>query len=65
MTLLFAIIAVVCIGLLIAVMFFNKKLEGQVTAANQETQRIYSEAQATVAEAQKQIAQQSAELKQD
>jgi hypothetical protein len=65
MILLFAIIAVACIGLLITVMFFNKKLEGQVAAANQETQRIYSEAQATVAEVQKQFAQQSAELKQE
>ncbi|HZL78346.1 MAG TPA: DUF4041 domain-containing protein [Candidatus Limnocylindrales bacterium] len=64
MTLLFAIIAVACIGLLIAVMFFNKKLEGQVAAANQEserlkqyceseTQRVYREAQTTVGEAQK------------
>src|SRR5208337_4854956 len=40
MTLLFAIIAVACIGLLIAVMFYNKKLEGQVAAANQETERL-------------------------
>ncbi len=62
MTLLFAIIAVACIGLLIAVMFYNKKLEGQVAAANQETerlrqhyesetQRVYGEAQAAVADA--------------
>lgn len=76
MTLLFAIIAVVCIGLLIAVMFFNKKLEGQVAAANQEserlrqhyeaeTQRVYREAHAAVADAQKQIDQQFAELKQE
>ncbi len=76
MTILFAIIAVVCIGLLIAAMFNNKKLEGQVAAANQEserlrqhyeleTQRVYREAQAAVAEAQKQIDQQFAELKQE
>jgi hypothetical protein len=76
MTLLFAIIAVVCIGLLIAVMFFNKKLEGQVAAANQEserlrqhyeseTQRVYGEAQVAVADAQKQIDQQFTELKQE
>ena len=76
MTLLFAIIAVICIGLLIAVMFLNKKLEGQVAAANQEserlrqhyeseTQRVYREAQSAVADAQKQIDQQFAELKQE
>jgi hypothetical protein len=76
MTLLFAIIAVACIGLLIAVMFYNKKLEGQVAAANQETerlrqhyesetQRVYGEAQAAVADAQKQIDQQFTELKQE
>jgi uncharacterized phage infection (PIP) family protein YhgE len=76
MTIVFAIIAVVCIGLLIAVMFLNKKLEGQVAAANQEserlrqhyeseTQRVYREAQAAVAEAQKQIDQQFAEVKQE
>ena len=76
MTLLFAIIAVACIGLLIAVMFYNKKLEGQVAAANQETerlrqhyesetQRVYGEAQAAVADAQKQIDQQFTEIKQE
>ncbi|MGO9479493.1 MAG: hypothetical protein ACLQAH_02060 [Limisphaerales bacterium] len=76
MTIFFAIIAVVCIGLLIALMFYNKKLEGQVAAANQEserlrqhyeleTQRVYREAQGAVAEAQKQIDQQFAEVKQE
>jgi len=76
MTILFAIIAVVCIGLLIAAMLYNKKLEGQVAAANQEserlrqhyeleTQRVYREAQAAVIEAQKQIDQQFAEVKQE
>jgi hypothetical protein len=76
MTPLFATIAVACIGLLIAVMFFNKKLEGQVAAANEEserlrqyfeseTQRVYREAQASVAEAQKQIDQQFAEMKRE
>ena len=76
MTIFFAIIAVVCIGLLVAVLFLNKKLEGQVAAANQEserlrqhyeseTQRVYREAQAAVAEAQKQIDQQFAEVKQE
>jgi hypothetical protein len=76
MTIVFAIIAVVCIALLIVLMFFNKKLEGQVAAANQESerlrkyydsenQRVYSEAQAAVAEAQKQIDQQLSELKQE
>jgi DNA repair exonuclease SbcCD ATPase subunit len=76
MTIVFAIIAVVCIGLFIAAMFLNKKLEGQVAAANQEserlrqhyeseTQRVYNEAQASVAEAQKQIEQQLAEVKQE
>jgi len=76
MTLLFAIIAVACIGLLIAVMFYNKKLEGQVAAANQETerlrqhyesetQRVYGEAQVAIADAQKQIDQQFTELKQE
>lgn len=76
MTILFAIIAVVCIGLLIAAMLYNKKLEGQVAAANQEadrlrqhyeseTQRVYGEAQVAVVEAQKQIDQQFAELKQE
>lgn len=76
MTIVFAFIAVVCIGLLIAAMLYNKKLEGRVAAANQEserlrqyyeseTQRVYREAQAAVAEAQKQIDQQFAELKQE
>jgi len=76
MTIVFAIITIVCIGLLIAAMFNNKKLENQVTAANQEserlrhfyeseTQRVYGEAQASVAEAQKQIDQQFAEVKQE
>ena len=76
MTLLFAIIAVACIAAFIALMFYNKKLEGQVAAANQEserlrqhyeseTQRVYREAQAAVADAQKQIDQQFAELKQE
>jgi hypothetical protein len=76
MIIVFAIIAVVCIGLLIAAMFLNKKLEGQVAAANQEakrlrqhyeaeTYRVYNEAQAAVAEAQKQIDQQFAEVKQE
>jgi hypothetical protein len=57
-------------------MFNNKKLEGRVAAANQEserlrqyyeseTQRVYSEAQSSVAEAQKQIDQQFAEMKQE
>jgi hypothetical protein len=76
MTVVFAIIALVCIGLLIAVMFINKKLEGQAAAANQEserlrqyydseTQRVYREAQVAVADAQKQIDQQFGELKQE
>jgi hypothetical protein len=76
MTIVFAIVTVLCIGLLIGVMFFNNKLEGQVAAANQETerlrqyyesetQRVYNEAQTAVAEAQKQIDQQFAEVKQE
>ena len=76
MTIVFAIISVACIAALIALMFYNKKLEGQVAAANQEserlrqhyeseTQRVYREAQAAVADAQKQIDQQFAELKQE
>lgn len=76
MTIVFAIISVACIAALIALMFYNKKLEGQVSAANQEserlrqhyeseTQRVYREAQAAVADAQKQIDQQFAELKQE
>jgi hypothetical protein len=76
MTIFFAIIAAVCFGLLIALMFYNKKLEGQVAAANQEserlrqhyeseTQRVYGEAQAAIAEGQKQIDQQLAEVKQE
>jgi hypothetical protein len=76
MTILFAIIAVICIGLLIAAMLYNKKLEGQVAAANREserlrqhyeseTQRVYREAQAAVIEAQKLIDQQFTEVKQE
>lgn len=76
MTLFFAILAVICFGLLIALMFYNKKLEGQVAAANQEserlrqyyeseTQRVYGEAQAAIAEGQKQIDQQLAGVKQE
>src|ERR1044071_3879281 len=76
MTITFAIIAVVSIGLVTVLVFLNKALEGKVTAANQEserlrqhyeseTQRVYAEAQAAVAEAQKQIEQQSDELKQE
>jgi hypothetical protein len=76
MTIVFAIIAVVCVGLLVAVMINNNKLKGQVAAANQEserlrqyyeseTQRVYSEAQASVTEAQKQIDQQFAAMKQE
>jgi hypothetical protein len=76
MTIVLAIIAVVCLGLLVVAMFNNKKLEGHVAAANQETerlrqqyetetQRVYGEAQAAVADAQKQIDQQFTELKQE
>src|ERR1044071_32997 len=76
MTITFAIIAVVSIGLVTVLVFLNKALEGKVTAANQESERLrqhyepethraYAEAQAAVAEAQKQIEQQSDELKQE
>jgi LPS O-antigen subunit length determinant protein (WzzB/FepE family) len=76
MIIVLGIIAVVCIGALIAVILNNKKLQGQVTIANQETerlrqyyeaetQRIYREAQTAVADAQKQIDQQFTELQQE
>ena len=76
MTIVFAIIAAACIGLLIAAMFNNKKLEAQAAAASQEsvrlrqyyeseTSRIYTEAQTGVAEAQKQVEQQLSELTQE
>ena len=76
MTIVFAIIAVICLGLLIAAVFYNKKLENRVAAANQEaersrqfyeseTNRVYGEAKAAVAEAQKQIDQQFADIKQE
>jgi Meiotically Up-regulated Gene 113 (MUG113) protein/uncharacterized protein DUF4041 len=70
----FAVVLAVFLGLLIAMLFNNKKLESKVAAANQEserlrqhyeseTRRVYNEAQAAVAEAQKQIDQQFAEIK--
>ena len=76
MTIVFAIISVACLGILVAVLFSNKKLEQQVAAEKQETERlrqhyesetsrVYSEAQAAVAEAQRLVDQQSADLKQE
>lgn len=76
MTIVLAIVAVVCLGLFVAVLVLNKKLEGQVVAANQEaerlrqhyeseTNRVYNEANAAVVEAQKQIDQQFTEMKQE
>ncbi|MDB6019682.1 MAG: hypothetical protein JWR19_4171 [Pedosphaera sp.] len=76
MTIVFASIAAVCLVVLIALLFINKKLESQVAAANKEaerlrlyyeseTNRVYSEAQTAVAEAQKLVDQQFADLKQE
>lgn len=64
MTAFFAIIALVCVGFVVALLILNKKLEEQVAAEKQEserlrqyyeseTSRVYNEAQAAVAEAQK------------
>ena len=76
MTIVLAIIIVVCLGILAAVMVSNKKLEQQIAAEKQETERlrqyyesetsrVYSEAQAAVVEAQRLVDQQSADLKQE
>lgn len=76
MTIVLAIITVACLGILAAVLFSNKKLEQQVAAEKQETERlrqyyeaetsrVYNEAQAAVAEAQRLVDQQSADLKQE
>lgn len=76
MTIFFVIVAVICLGLLIAAVFYNKKLENRVATANQEaersrqfyeseTNRVYGEAKAAVIEAQKQIDQQFAGIKQE
>ena len=76
MTIVFAIITLACIGILAAVLVSNKKLEQQVAAEKQETERlrqyyeseasrVYNEAQAAVVEAQRLVDQQSADLKQE
>jgi hypothetical protein len=76
MTIVFAIITLACIGILAVVLVNNKKLEQQVAAERQETERlrqyyeseasrVYNEAQAAVVEAQRLVDQQSADLKQE
>jgi hypothetical protein len=71
-----AILAVALLGFLIAALLKNKKLEQSLAAANQESerlrqyyeseaQRIYSETQASVTEAQKLIDRQLEEIKQE
>jgi len=76
MTILFAIIALACFAILIVVLVSNKKLEQKVAAEKQETERlrqyfesektrIFSESQASLAEAQRSLDQQSEDLKQE
>ena len=76
MTILFATLAAACLAILVFVIVQNKKLELAVVSANQEAQRqrqhceaetvrVYREAQAGVAEAQKLIDQQFAGLEQE
>ena len=76
MTIVLAIITVACLGILVAVLVNNKKLEQLVAAQKQETERlrqyyesetsrVYNEAQAAVAEAQRLVDQQSADLRQE
>jgi hypothetical protein len=76
MTAFFAIIAVVCVGFVVALVILNRKLESQVAAEKQEaerlrqyyeteTLRVYNEAQAAVAEAQKLADQQFESFKQE
>jgi len=76
MTAFFAIIAAVCVGFVVALLILNKKLESQVAAEKQEaerlrqyyeseTSRVYNEAQAAVAEAQKLADQQFENFKQE
>lgn len=76
MTILFAILTAACLAILIFVLWQNRKLELAAAAANREaerqrqhyeaeTERVYSEAQAAVAEAQKLIDQQIDGLKQE
>ena len=76
MIIVLVIITLACLGILVAVLISNKKLEQKLAAEKQETERlrqyyesetsrVYSEAQAAVAEAQRLVDQQSADLKQE
>jgi hypothetical protein len=76
MTIVLAIITLACLGILAAVLISNKKLEQKLAAEKQETERlrqyyesetsrVYNEAQAAVAEAQRLVDQQSADLKEE
>ena len=70
------VITLACLGILVAVLVSNKKLEQKLAAEKQETERlrqdyesevsrVYNEAQAALAEAQRSLDQQSAELKEE
>ena len=76
MIIVLVIITLACLGILAAVLVSNKKLEQKLAAEKQETERlrqyyesetsrVYNEAQAAVAEAQRLVDQQSADLKQE
>ena len=76
MIILLVVMTLACLGILAAALFSNKKLEQKLAAEKQETERlrqyyesetsrVYNEAQAAVAEAQRLVDQQSADLKQE
>ena len=76
MIIVLSIITVACLGILVALVVINQKLEQKLAAEKQETERLrqfyeseasraYNEAQAAVAEVQRLIDQQSADLKQE
>ena len=76
MTIALSIVTLVCIGILVVVLVNNMKLEQKLAGEKQETERlrqyyesetsrVYNEAQAAVAEAQRLVDQQARELKQE
>jgi hypothetical protein len=76
MTILLVTVTLACLGILVVVLVSNKKLEQELAAEKLETERlrqydelkesrVYNEAQAALAEAQRSLEQQSAELKEE
>lgn len=72
----FVLIILACLGILVPVLVINKKLEEKLAAEKQETERlrqyyesetsrVYTEAQAALAQAQRSLDQQSGDLTQE